>query len=185
MVHTAVNAFGLSWIYYGRPARIPDEHVHLTGAEVDATPETGRFISMQDSMWPYPNISAWRLGDWFWNGGDTKSKVGLKTLVSDVLLASDFAVKDLAGVSWDVIDEGLAHGQVATPFTGNGWTECSVEIEVPTGVKKTKKNTKASGAYSQSTGHVTKHIWCSHMSNFYSAWPLAAPTGFYYQARFQ
>jgi Plavaka transposase len=140
-VHTAANAFGLSRIYYGRPARIPDEVVSLDSAGVDSHswPPVVDPGGLRESLWPYPNISAWRLGDWFWNGGDTKSKAGLKTLVNDVLLANDFVVKDLTGISWDAIDEELAHGQ-PTPISGQGWMECSVCIQVPSGIKPSKAN---------------------------------------------
>jgi hypothetical protein len=59
-------------------------------------------------------------------------------VVSSVLLAADFVLDDLIGVSWDAIDSSLALGQ-STPFAGKGWTESSVQICVPLGVKHSKR----------------------------------------------
>jgi hypothetical protein len=95
-------------------------------------------------LWPYPNISAWRLGNWFWNSGDTKSRESLKTLTREVILASDFIPKDLDGVSWDSIDEKLASAAQGTPFEDEGWISATVNICVPTGIKQTKKKKQKS-----------------------------------------
>jgi hypothetical protein len=142
VVQTTENAFGLSQIYYGRPAQVPNSlDESAAAAPLHSRASQACAPSLHDSLWPYPNISAWCLGDWFWNGGDTKSKTGLKSLVNMVLLAHDFVLGDLIGVLWDTIDANMALGQ-SSPFTGQCWTKSSVWIHVPLGVNQSKKAKK-------------------------------------------
>ncbi|KIJ50279.1 hypothetical protein M422DRAFT_245532 [Sphaerobolus stellatus SS14] len=131
-VCTLSNSFGLSHIYYGRPTRIPDENLGIeelsgnlaTEQSMDSEDHHGPFSVSQtinDAIYPYPNLSSWQLGSWFWTQGETKSKAGLKSLINDVILADDFNKEELRA---------------------EGWQESSVEILVPTRVKTTKKAKK-------------------------------------------
>ncbi|GJJ13554.1 hypothetical protein Clacol_007809 [Clathrus columnatus] len=135
---TMTNSFGISRLYYGKPSCIPD---HLNSAAdlvsglLDPTHSQPTRREIQDAIWPYPNISSWRLGRWLWNSGDTKSLAGFKDLVNNVLLAEDFRQEDLAGIQWDKIHSLLAETLPGAP-EGEGWCQASVDIQVPTGVKK-------------------------------------------------
>jgi hypothetical protein len=153
-VQTTANAFELSRLYYGHPARIPDKHVSVEDVASCSAILQSSSREFHAMIWPYPNISAWRLGNWFWNSGDTKSRSSLKSLVNGVLLAKDFIVNDLVGVSWEAINEKLAQDREDAPFAGAGWRSCDVKIKVPTGVKKSKvKKRKGS---QQTDGHAAE-----------------------------
>lgn len=152
-VHTTVNSFGLSRVYYGHPSRIPDEHLtiqelsgRVQGDPADSEKQDGPFAisqSVQNAIYPYPNLSAWRIGNWFWRQGETKSKAGLKSLVNDAILADDFDKEDLRNVSWDTIDDKLARGREREKFSlAEGWVQSSVKILVPTGLKMSKETKK-------------------------------------------
>lgn len=151
IVTTSLNSFGIFREYYGKPVRIPDENISLGDMSdfprnIDEHRGNSRCKKpLAQYLWPYPNISAWRLGNWFWNSGDTKSRESLKTLTREVILASDFIPKDLDGVSWDSIDEKLASAAQGTPFEDEGWISATVNICVPTGIKQTKKKTRKAG----------------------------------------
>jgi hypothetical protein len=139
MVRTAGNAFGVSRLYFGRPAHIPDAH-HGGMPDHVITQDRHAMVvspsSVWSAIWPYLNLSAWRLGSWFWGGGDTKSKAAFKDLVKNVLLAQDFNLRELEGVQWDRIDEKLASNVGDQPYGGEGWQNSTLMIEIPTGVKR-------------------------------------------------
>ncbi|KIJ32462.1 hypothetical protein M422DRAFT_265630 [Sphaerobolus stellatus SS14] len=135
---TKSNTFGLSRLYYGNPSCISDEFTStadMATAAVNSQPPKAVKDGMLDAIWPYPNISSWRLGSWFWGQGDTKSLTGFRDLVNNVLLAKDFKLKDIQNVAWDKINDLLAQISPNAP-EGEGWVETSVDIEVPTGIKK-------------------------------------------------
>jgi hypothetical protein len=60
---------------------------------------------------PYPNVSAFQFGNWFWNGSYKKSKEEWDKLI-DMMLAPDFDVEDLRGVNFNKIDTELARNAV-------------------------------------------------------------------------
>ncbi|KIJ32717.1 hypothetical protein M422DRAFT_265475 [Sphaerobolus stellatus SS14] len=117
---TKGNTFGLSRLYYGNPSRIPDEFTStadMATAAVNSQPLKAGKDGMLDAIWPYPNISSWRLG------------------INNVLLAKDFKLEDIQNVAWDKINDLLAQISPNAP-EGEGWVETSVDIELPTGIKK-------------------------------------------------
>ena len=59
--------------------------------------------SVLEMISPYPNVSAFRFGNWFWNGCYEKSKEERDKLI-DMMLAPDFDVEDLRGVNFNKID---------------------------------------------------------------------------------
>ncbi|KIJ50055.1 hypothetical protein M422DRAFT_160141, partial [Sphaerobolus stellatus SS14] len=107
----------------------------MTTAAAEPQTSRSRKHGILEALWPYPNISSWRLGSWFWGQGDTKSRAGFKDLVNNVLLAEDFNLDDIQDIPWDKINDLLAQISPTAP-EGEGWVETSVDIEVPTGVKK-------------------------------------------------
>jgi Plavaka transposase len=153
IVHTTVNTFGVSRAYYGRPTCIPDEYMTVGEQAMPLVAgQRHQPRSLRATLWPYPNISAWRLGSWFWGGGDTKSKAGFKDLVKSVLLSPDFNVRELSDIRWDDIDEMLAKDAGNQPYGGEGWKETAITISIPTGVKK--KASDARAANSGATSHM-------------------------------
>jgi hypothetical protein len=65
---------------------------------------------------PYPNVSAFRFGNWFWNGSYKKSKEEGDKLIIDMMLAPDFDVEDLRGVNFNEIDTELARNATFVPW---------------------------------------------------------------------
>lgn len=63
--------------------------------------------SIQDIIYPYPNLSSWCISDWFWRQGETKLKAGLKSLINDIIMADNFDREDLQNIAWDSIDSKL------------------------------------------------------------------------------
>lgn len=132
------NTFRVSRLYYGKPDRIPDEFISPADVVVDnvaSMSSSHRRRGILEAIWPYPNLSTWRLGSWFWSSGDTKSRSGFKDLVDNVLLAEDFNIDDIRGVNWDNLNDLLAKSAPDAP-EGENWRESAVDIEVPTGIKK-------------------------------------------------
>ncbi|KIJ23072.1 hypothetical protein M422DRAFT_276427 [Sphaerobolus stellatus SS14] len=160
-VRTMSNSFGLSRIYYGKLTTIPDENLgieELSGKFVSEQSEQGAdgpfslSQTIKGAIYPYPNLSSWRVGNWFWTQGETKLKAGLKSLVDNVILAEDFDREELRDVSWDAIDEKLAKGKGVTKASlVEGWQESSVEILMPTGIKTLKEVMKKMKAASNAS----------------------------------
>ncbi|KIJ48074.1 hypothetical protein M422DRAFT_248240 [Sphaerobolus stellatus SS14] len=127
---------------------ITDENlgIELSGKLVSEQSEQGAdgpfslSQTIEDAIYPYPNLSSWRVGNWFWTQGETKAKAGLKSLVDNVILAEELDREELRNVSWDAIDEKLAKGKGATKASpADGSQESSVEILMPTGIKTSKE----------------------------------------------
>ena len=71
---TPRNIFGLSRLFYGRRMPSDDAEAEITlqdlsNISVDRDP----LHSTSPTFHPYPNRSAFAMGDWFWNGGVQKS----------------------------------------------------------------------------------------------------------------
>jgi hypothetical protein len=77
----------------------------------------------------YPNRSAFRLGDWFWNGGVQKSQASFRGLMGD----PEFQTADVRDVKWDKINEDLAADEAewVDEDLDAGWTKTPVSISVP------------------------------------------------------
>ncbi|KAF8196232.1 hypothetical protein K438DRAFT_1967951 [Mycena galopus ATCC 62051] len=109
--------------------------------------------TLSDIIWPYPNISSWLFGKWFWNDGTDKSKSSRKKLL-DILLSGVFELDDLRGVNFDKIDNIL--GTVDTSemqCEGNGWKTSTVTIKIPIGKKATKAARRDRAAAAQTAKH--------------------------------
>lgn len=150
-VRTAKNAFGLSRLYRGRPTRVPDMGLPLEQLATENVmlppPPSGNKRSISDIIWPYPNLSSFKLGKWFWNDGHKKSKGARQSLLDDVILSDDFSPEDLRGVNFNHLDHILAAPkEPAAPWDDNGWTESKVRITIPTGIKTTKATKKQKAA---------------------------------------
>lgn len=87
---------------------------------------------------PYPNKTSFRLGDWYWNGGDQKSKKGLKDLI-EIVGDPKYNPNDVHKTNWDTIDDAL--GSSADRDEGDsvnewmdhdaGWKQTQIQITVP------------------------------------------------------
>lgn len=111
--------------------------------------------SDHNPFYPYPNYSAYRLGQWFHNGAKLKSKSELRSLL-DILRSGEIDLAELRDVDFDRIDALLAPRTHTTPregvdpspverdkrddMHGLDWTCTPVSIEVPLHSRKKDGN---------------------------------------------
>ncbi|KAJ7116992.1 hypothetical protein C8R44DRAFT_925813, partial [Mycena epipterygia] len=135
LFRTAANSFGLSRIYRRKPTAIPDMDGVLDDRVAAGLKESSTAISLRtlrDIIWPYPNLSSWLFGKWFWNEGDKKTITSRKGLL-DILLSGAFRIDDLRGVNFDKIDNVLGTTDTSEmAWEGNGWKTSTVTIKIPT-----------------------------------------------------
>ncbi|KAG9110206.1 hypothetical protein FRC07_008220, partial [Ceratobasidium sp. 392] len=117
---TSPDSFGQYRIYLAKPQIIPDSlcdlddlsdipHAARRDSTVPRTPKS-------DLLAPCPNISAFKLQYWHWNGGVQKSEQSREALVKDVICHPDFVPSDVSGVRWGNLDDALA--SYSSPSTG-------------------------------------------------------------------
>ena len=82
------------------------------------------------NFYPYPNWSSYLLGDWFWNGGTTKSQASFNSLIN-IIGDTYFKQEDVHGINWDHINEELG-AEEASEWLGDdaGWIPTPVSISV-------------------------------------------------------
>ena len=102
---TSRNTFGLSRQYYAKEMAPydPEEHIQLHDLSNIPTPSD----PIPSLFYPYPNHSAFRLGDWFWNGGVHKSQASFHKLMN-IVEDPEFHPADIRGINWDQINKVLA-----------------------------------------------------------------------------
>lgn len=149
---TAANTFGLSRIYLRKPTVIPDMDDALNQRAAAGLTTTSTALSprtLRNIIWPYPNLSSWLFGKWFWNEGDKKTKTTRKGLL-DIMLSGVFSIEDLRGVNFDKIDNVLGTTDTSEmAWEGNGWKTSTVTIELPIGEKLTQKTKRRRAAEAQ------------------------------------
>lgn len=134
------NLFGLYRRFFGDkfPSHDPDTELsthdlsdvivndETIGLPAPALEGTGRYG-------PYPNHSAFALGEWFWNNGAQKSKSDFKHLVG-IITDPAFRPEDVQGLNWDRIDQQLGDSGSDADWIDEpdaGWTRTPVTIQVP------------------------------------------------------
>jgi len=128
---TQRNRFGLSRKYYAEttPSHDPEEEISLE--DLSDIPELDCGGSSPPQFHPYPNVSSFRLGDWFWNSGVQKSQADFKRLL-DIITDSEFDPADVLHTNWNLIDEQLAADDLGEWVDeDSGWKNTPVTIPVP------------------------------------------------------
>lgn len=140
IVKTAVNGFGLSRKYYGRPTSVPDTTFSLDDVLVPVVPSRrGPLPSIDKIIAPYPNITAWRFDFHEFVRGDSKSRNDMKRLRKEVIGAPDFNQDHAVEESFESYRKKLVDGP-DMPWAGSpGWSTERVSIRIPTGEKRTKE----------------------------------------------
>jgi hypothetical protein len=126
------NKFGLFRLYHreGPPSHDPEENVTFeTLCDVDNQSEAAPPALPPEMYYPYPNPNAFRLGDWYWNGGAQKSQESFKQLL-EIISNLDFSPTDVRDVRWDHINQTLADDANWVDEDG-GWEKTPVSILVP------------------------------------------------------
>jgi len=90
---SSCNMFGLFRQYYatGFPDHDPGEHIQLNDLHTST--------SLVRDYSPYPNQSAFLLGEWYWNGGKKKSQSSFQNLIK-IVGHPDFHPEDVAAKNW-------------------------------------------------------------------------------------
>jgi hypothetical protein len=128
---TPLNAFGLSRRYEATqlPSYDPEEEVSLQ--DLSNIPAIENSMEPK-SFYPFPNRTAFLLGDWHWNGGVQKSQAGFCDLIG-IIGRPEFKPEDVQNVSWDQINDklGAGDGEGEWEHEDAGWTRTPVTISVP------------------------------------------------------
>lgn len=148
---TSPNAFGVYREYATEPLKIPDIGLSSRDLCADGLDELLRRqedqsqdpkeLKIAELLYPFENISQFRLHEWYHQCGGTVSHEKLSALVRDVMLAPDYHPSHLEG--WSVekvearlkkLDEEMTKDPDRFPIS-EGWHTQSVNIDIPTGVK--------------------------------------------------
>lgn len=85
---------------------------------------------------PFPNLSSFELGEWFYGQGPQKSLKDFKALI-EVLTGPDFSLDDVRGTKWTRVFQDLGKNrEEINPKRSNwvddtGWKTTDIKIEVP------------------------------------------------------
>jgi hypothetical protein len=128
---TPRNIFGLSRQYETKdlPSFDPEEHITLEDlSNIPAHSDP----SDPKAFYPYPNRSAFELGNWHWNGGVHKSQRSFHDLM-EIMGDPEFNLADVRDVNWDRINEKLGTDDDTGEWLDDdaGWTRTPVTISVP------------------------------------------------------
>ena len=142
-MRTAANKFGLLREYHHRPSYDPDEHVipedlanfktadESLPAEIEAQPHLKHHLP----PWPFENMSKFLLMNWANSGSNLKTEAEVTRLGQEVLLSPNFRAEELgtfnAHQENKQMDKAFAEVTPNIPFSGDGWHEAKVDIEVP------------------------------------------------------
>jgi hypothetical protein len=143
---TLTNGFGLSKRFYGFQFPVCSPDGRLTLRDFADTPtdddEAQLFISSHSqttttSFSPYPNLSSFLLGEWFWDNGIQKSQKDFKDLM-DILCHPDFELEDIRRTNWSNVNTALslsrgpfAAGASEAEWMDEGWKCSPITIQVP------------------------------------------------------
>ena len=142
-MRTGLNRFNLFREYHHRPSHDPDHSMPedelsnrhaVQPAEINLIPHA----ESRRPPWPFQNMSIYLLMEWMITGGNRKSIGEVDRLARDVLGSKDFRLEDIANFSAHKENKRLDSSEQhdpSSPFLGDGWTEKSVRIAVPTGQK--------------------------------------------------
>ncbi|KAJ3804430.1 hypothetical protein F5876DRAFT_83171 [Lentinula aff. lateritia] len=140
---THLNPFCLFRLYKDRPSYDPDAFVSLddllkqTRTSIPLQPQPSSSGSKSNPVWPFNNMSTYRIMQWLNTGSSLKSEGEATRLVEEVLMAPDFNVEDLKG--FKAHRENLRADKAKLPESSNylaGFETASVDIRVPSVIRE-------------------------------------------------
>ncbi|KJA13356.1 hypothetical protein HYPSUDRAFT_115550, partial [Hypholoma sublateritium FD-334 SS-4] len=130
-----LNKFGLFRRYFSAsfPAHDPDTEIQIE--ELSEVSQYNNSNTLSTSFFePYPNRSAFLLGEWYWNSGVQKTKEGFCKLIN-IISGSDFNPADVKKVPWDSLNRRLGESvdseDVWIDEPDAGWKETSITLPIP------------------------------------------------------
>ncbi|KAF9473559.1 hypothetical protein BDN70DRAFT_761574, partial [Pholiota conissans] len=138
LLESRCNTFGLFRQYHGIafPTHDPDADVERADLSEVVSDHPGEAITVSDSLFrPYPNQSAFLLGEWYWNGGIQKTKEDFKKL-TNIICADTFDPLDIQDVPWDSLNRRLGESSDSSEDVwcnepDAGWIESPITISIP------------------------------------------------------
>jgi len=125
ILKSARNLFGLFRQYHAIkfPDHDPDED-STPNDLMDTSPDSSSSIPV-DSYHPYPTLSSFLLGEWYWTDGVKKSQSSFNNLLK-IIGHPDFRPEDVAGANWQRINAQLVDGERHVGFSD---TDCENDWE--------------------------------------------------------
>lgn len=109
----------------------PEDELSLQDVSTMSVLQAASPSSGAQMFYPYPNCTAFRLGDWFWNGGVQKSQASFREFV-DIIGDPEYHPADIRNVQWDHINRELSMDDEGEWLDEDaGWIRTSVTISVP------------------------------------------------------
>ncbi|KAJ3539624.1 hypothetical protein NMY22_g4649 [Coprinellus aureogranulatus] len=97
---------------------------------------SGSFASLMNPFYPFPNLSSFALGEWYWGDSQEKSGRSFQRLV-EILTSDDFVPQDLRAANWATINSTLAASVFEDPKDahwvddGESWKTIPLSLQVP------------------------------------------------------
>ena len=132
------NAFGLSRSYKGTPSSVPDQPGALSYIPRYVHPKSRREPrTIQDIIFPYPNLSSFLLDHHFWTTSTTKSRND-RNLLRDLIARDDFSKDDIKETNFHKMEEELRGRSSRHDWEQQrGWRTSDLAIGIPLGIKRT------------------------------------------------
>ncbi len=91
-------------------------------------------------FFPYPNYSAFLLGEWYWGNGVQKTKDGFQKLVN-IITGGGFNPADIQNIAWDSVNKllggsGDSQGDRWLDKLDAGWKTTTITLSIPFRQKK-------------------------------------------------
>jgi hypothetical protein len=142
---TPHNVFGLSRRYEATELPSFDAEEQMALEDLSDIPVYSNSSEVK-SFYPYPNRSAFALGNWHWNGGAQKSQACFRELI-DIIGDPEFQSADVRSINWDQINEVLGTEEDTGEWLDEdaGWTHTPVTISVPYQVRRAMPSESGAG----------------------------------------
>lgn len=134
---TPRNVFGLYKKFWAPESSPHDPNCYISGEDLQDVTHAEEFFETAD-LFPFPNLNAFLLGEWYWRDGNEKSHESFRDLVN-IITHEGFDPEDIRAANWDWINMALAssefegHADSALQWLGDGssWHSTPVLINVP------------------------------------------------------
>lgn len=138
ILQSSRNKFGLFRQYYATHFPVHDPDGHTTSDDLLDTASNDSLLDTANLIRPYPTLSSFLLGEWYWNDGLKKSQSNFANLLK-IVGHPDFRPEDVSNVDWRHIDArlgGTLEHELGDDWEDdedrNGdWTETKIRIKVP------------------------------------------------------